>query len=790
MKKLLRLTCLMAATVWGSFAAQEAKASHAQGSDLTYVNVGPSIYVVQYKLYRDCTGITLGTTETLTYRAPGCNATSRTLSLALGTKVIGTPYCGSIVPDCSDATTARPNYEEHVFSGTLTLPTLCPNWILSARIGNRNSSRNLSNGGGEWLFSEAMINNVATQFNTSPTFGNIPIPFVCVNQEITFNQNVTDLNGDSMVYTLAPALTDLNAPVAYATYPAGTSPAPALIPYPAGTFSATNPIISQNPVQLDRFTGSMTFKPLSFIGTASPTSQGRDKYVMAVQVDEYRKINGVVTKIGHVRRDILVVVVSCADNVLPALDSITTPSGTVVGPTTVIEVEACNTAKVEIKTQDMNPQDVLKITSNALQAIPGSQFTTTGGARPVGTFTWTPTMADVRPTPYQFQVTIRDNACPIPGFQTQTVQIKVIKNNFATATVSEDTICAGNQTTLMAVTTRPDTINTATGPIKAVYRYDWAPADGLALADTAKQNPVVSPTQTTRYFLTVHSPDPFLCPDTASVLVTVQGVVPQIDTVTARDPYLCYGDTTTLLPVVGNDVGAYSYAWSPGIGLSDSTIANPIARPGAGVHRYFLRVYNAEGCEDTASVVITVGDSINPSFDNDPFESSAPVFVTFRNTSNDQDKVDRFEWTFLKDGSTGTPQQFSDKQNPDPQEFDEAGDYIITLTVYEDLEGNGLQDDCPKSFSKKITVPEFFVPNIITPNGDGINDVFVIRGVREGSTVKIFNRWGSLVKEIKAYSKDNVWDAKGASDGIYYYLIKDDKGKETKGWLEIVDSKR
>jgi gliding motility-associated-like protein len=81
-----------------------------------------------------------------------------------------------------------------------------------------------------------------------------------------------------------------------------------------------------------------------------------------------------------------------------------------------------------------------------------------------------------------------------------------------------------------------------------------------------------------------------------------------------------------------------------------------------------------------------------------------------------------------------------------------------------------------------ILVKAFVVPNIFTPNGDGIHDNFVIPGILEfpNNKLSIFNRWGDVVYESSPYQ--NEWDGftvnnklkvsdKGLPDGTYYYLL-------------------
>lgn len=82
------------------------------------------------------------------------------------------------------------------------------------------------------------------------------------------------------------------------------------------------------------------------------------------------------------------------------------------------------------------------------------------------------------------------------------------------------------------------------------------------------------------------------------------------------------------------------------------------------------------------------------------------------------------------------------------------------------------------------------IPNIFTPNQDGINDFFKINGLQNGDKVSIFNRWGQLV--FKTEDINNFWDGttlKGSlcPDGVYFYIIEQKKSAKTKtGTLHLL----
>lgn len=82
------------------------------------------------------------------------------------------------------------------------------------------------------------------------------------------------------------------------------------------------------------------------------------------------------------------------------------------------------------------------------------------------------------------------------------------------------------------------------------------------------------------------------------------------------------------------------------------------------------------------------------------------------------------------------------------------------------------------------------IPNVFTPNGDGVNDVFELRlQYPRTSQVQVFNRWGREVFSTPTYGP--FWSGEGASAGIYYFLWRyatdcDPVERTVKGWVELV----
>jgi len=81
---------------------------------------------------------------------------------------------------------------------------------------------------------------------------------------------------------------------------------------------------------------------------------------------------------------------------------------------------------------------------------------------------------------------------------------------------------------------------------------------------------------------------------------------------------------------------------------------------------------------------------------------------------------------------------------------------------------------CVDTAYKKVTViiDDLEIPNVITPNGDGMNDKFVIDNIDKlvSSTLIIYNRWGKKVYEADNYRND--WDGENLADGVYFYVLK------------------
>jgi gliding motility-associated-like protein len=204
---------------------------------------------------------------------------------------------------------------------------------------------------------------------------------------------------------------------------------------------------------------------------------------------------------------------------------------------------------------------------------------------------------------------------------------------------------------------------------------------------------------------------------------------------------------------------------------------------------YNLQVTDSFGCKSQSSFFYK-SIHVKADFTVEPDKGEAPLVVTFTDKSV---RASRYKWEF---GDTTT----STLSNPEPHTYYIPGEYSAKLTVESDLH-------CIDSMrlDKKISVDpsELHIPNVFTPDGDGINDNFMIEAKSLRSlSVEVFSRSGlrvySFYGEGKLITDWKGWDGNvnntsaKASPGIYFYVMRasgwDNKrysGKEYRGFVYL-----
>lgn len=161
-------------------------------------------------------------------------------------------------------------------------------------------------------------------------------------------------------------------------------------------------------------------------------------------------------------------------------------------------------------------------------------------------------------------------------------------------------------------------------------------------------------------------------------------------------------------------------------------------------------VQNSSSCTLTDTFKVSFSD---PKADFGADKKSVTIMesVQFTNSSLN---ASYYNWSF-GDGTS------SSKINPE-HKWNLPGNYPVKLTSNESI--------CSDTFHLEIIVKGLSVPNIFTPNNDGINDYFILKteGI-EDLTCSIFDRWGKNVCIFNDPIKG--WDGGEANDGTYYYII-------------------
>jgi gliding motility-associated-like protein len=281
-----------------------------------------------------------------------------------------------------------------------------------------------------------------------------------------------------------------------------------------------------------------------------------------------------------------------------------------------------------------------------------------------------------------------------------------------------------------------------------VYIYDWI--GSTTLSDTTIANPIASPTNTTTYYLTV-TDSIGGCSDSESITVNVN--TPFTSIYGAQD--ICPGGTVMLYA----DAGFDSYLWSTG--ETTDTIYT-------GIGSVSLTISSA-GCSDfSTSTTVNANPVPTASFIATPESPSKPgIPVTFTDNSSGNDPLLN-NWNFDVTGIDGVLSSLIDA-GPISWTYQNQAIYTVSLTVSNTF-------GCSNSISEEYIISADIVPsNVVTPNGDGMNDFLVFKFLDPAiynNKLTVFNRWGISVYEQDNYNND--WNGDDLNTGTYFYILEVD----------------
>jgi gliding motility-associated-like protein len=237
-----------------------------------------------------------------------------------------------------------------------------------------------------------------------------------------------------------------------------------------------------------------------------------------------------------------------------------------------------------------------------------------------------------------------------------------------------------------------------------------------------------------------------------------------------KDTTICKGSGIQLLAV-----GAGTVSWVPASLVSNPNIINPIATPDT-TTTFTIHLTDQFGCKNSDSLVVEVRDKITANAG--PDQMLGYQFTTTMGAM----LVHSYEngvWSVL----SGTGDIIDSTYASTTVKGLSVGENIFLWTVK-----NGF---CPISHDTVIiTVNNFVIPSLITPNMDGRNDYFVLRGLATlGKTeLVIFDRRG--VQVYKNLNYDNSWNGVDYNknplpDDTYFYVIKTANRKSISGYVVI-----
>ncbi|MBX7094606.1 MAG: gliding motility-associated C-terminal domain-containing protein [Flavobacteriales bacterium] len=549
--------------VWATalFVAQTASASHVPGGNITYECVGPNQYAITLTLFEDCgTAFESNGNQTITI-TNDCGITGLT-SLTL-TNTIFQQEVSQLCPaqigqsECNGGT--LPGVWMHQWTGIVTLPDTCDSWTFAYSSCCRNTSINSPNQ--DSYYWESTLNNADAPCNTSAQITSQPIPYVCANQPVNFNMSALDPDGNTLVFSLIPAMTSATGTITY-------NP-----PY-TGAVPITG-------ITINSATGQINF---------TPTVLGN--FIVAVLIEEY-DANG--NLVGSVVQDFQFEVITCTNQVpsQPAGGITNYTGGGVQTSANSIQVCEGDSFCFDLTFSDSDPSNVLTVTSNIATSFPGATITITG-TNPV-TAHVCHTVASGAPPVSIISFDVEDDACPIPGINSYPITISVINSTYAGM---DEIICLNQGVQLQA---------------NGGSNFVWTVISGTPInpgnfSCTNCPDPIANPPATTTYMVTSNLTGG--CDNIDTVTVTV---VPDFTyTITQSSTQSCLMDPISV-NVTTNPTGAFNFVWSPGTYLNTTTGPNiTITATAPGTYGYNLSITSPDGCVKTDHVNLTVAAAYAP----------------------------------------------------------------------------------------------------------------------------------------------------------------------------------
>lgn len=341
---------------------------------------------------------------------------------------------------------------------------------------------------------------------------------------------------------------------------------------------------------------------------------------------------------------------------------------------------------------------------------------------------------------------LSNSTCFIAEFDTIKIYIKDVAPMSTTAFGDTTIGCPSDSATLYgtAVGGRvpPGTLTS--------YTWEWSAPMGNVI-DSFRQISV-APQVTTTYYLQAAD----TCGNVSffdSVVVEV-ATYAQLKALLPDTIYYCpeQNQNIRLTATAEGGAGQYTFLWMDGQVGPDA-------------------LFSPTGATDTYTVTVT--DRCGVTASEDVVAVPSVTLAAFSLDSVDYDKI---QFTNLSDSTTALSYnwQFGDGRTDTARNplhtYTDTGSYIVTLTAFSEF-------GCRDTMQLSVYIgPAFnlFLPNAFSPDGDGVNDVFLGKGFGIVSlNMQVFNRWGQLMFETNDADKgwDGLFNGQPVPAGVYSYSL-------------------
>ncbi|WP_345081269.1 choice-of-anchor L domain-containing protein [Nemorincola caseinilytica] len=294
------------------------------------------------------------------------------------------------------------------------------------------------------------------------------------------------------------------------------------------------------------------------------------------------------------------------------------------------------------------------------------------------------------------------------------------------------------------------------------FSYSWSPTTGVS--DPLIYLPTIAPPYPpaeTIYTVTASYPN---CPD---IKHTIKYSIwdPRVD-ILISDTTVCIGLPMPLNVRYTPEELPYTFTWSPTTYLIDATtsLAPQFFTMVPGVYKYTVTVETPmPTCKWEDSITIMVAPPVKITID--PADAIIKYGEEIQLTATQATSDPLFYTWVPNDGSLTNP----NINNPVAKPLDST-----LYTVY-GMNQWGCIDSAKTIIYVETDMTEY-IPTAFTPNGDGLNDLFRIRGIKYQRIVdfKVYDRWGAVVYDHKtgdAQGWDGTINGRPADIGVYHYSI-------------------